>query len=653
MCGIAGVRTGRAGQNALRELIGDMTRRLAHRGPDSEGVWLDVMNGIALGHRRLAIIDPSPAGRQPMMSRCGRYVITYNGEIYNYQELRRELPAGVASSSSDTEVLLDCLSARGIDATLARLNGMFAFGLWDRLTQSLVLVTDRLGEKPMYHATIGRDVVFASELKALEAHAAFDGEMDDVALSLYLRTGYVAAPHSIYKGVFRLEPGTIATYRRGSAAPDVRRYWSPPAPNTAHTRYDNQDAAVEQLDELLSDSVRLRLRSDVPLGVFFSGGIDSTAVLARARRATSGRLTAFTVAFDEADYNEAAHARRLAERLDCDHVEATLTFADALAIIPELPSIYDEPFGDASGVATHLLAKTTSRQVTVALAGDGGDELFGGYRRYHWAQSLWPFWRGGQGPVRRATLRACGAAASAARSLRSRRPSVSRIATRLDRITGCLAARDTVELNEQLTAQTDAIGFLTGPEPLVLRPQMLAGSRGELLEQLMWLDVTDYLPNDLLVKVDRATMAVGLEARMPFLDHRLVEWALSLPVDLRLRGTVGKWILKQLLYREIPRRLIDRPKQGFALPIAGWLRGPLRDWSEDLLNLDRLRDQPLINGAVARAQWREHLAGVRDWRHSLWPLLVFLAWDRSARERRIRRAWRDAATSFLPAVAVH
>jgi asparagine synthase (glutamine-hydrolysing) len=652
MCGIAGVWTGRPDQNALRELIGGMTRRLAHRGPDSAGVWLDVTNGIALGHRRLAIIDPSPAGRQPMTSRCGRYVITYNGEIYNYQELRRDLP-GVTSSSSDTEVLLDCLSARGIEATLAQLNGMFAFGLWDRLTQSLVLVTDRLGEKPLYHAAIGRDVVFASELKALGAHAAFAGELDETALSMYLSKAYVPAPHSIYKGVFKLEPGTIATYRRGSAAPDVRRYWSPPTPKMARARYDNPDAAIEQLDELLGDSVRLRLRSDVPLGVFFSGGIDSTAVLARARQATSGRLTTFTVAFEEADYNEAEYARELAARLDCDHVEATLTFADALAIIPDLPSIYDEPFGDASGVATHLLAKMTRRRVTVALAGDGGDELFGGYRRYRWAHSLWPFWRGGQGPVRRLSLRACGAAASAARSLRSRRPSVARIATRLDRIAGCLAARDTVELNERLTAQTDAIGFLAGPEPLVLRPQMLPGSRGEMLEQLMWLDVNDYLPHDLLVKVDRATMAVGLEARMPFLDHRLVEWALSLPVDLRLRGSVGKWILKRLLYRDIPRHLLDRPKQGFALPVAEWLRGPLRDWAEDLLSVDRLRDQPLINGAAACAQWREHVTGVRDWRHSLWPLLVFLAWDRSARERRIRRAWQDAANSFMPAVAVH
>ena len=585
-----------------------------------------------------------------MVSRCGRYVITYNGEIYNYQELRRDLPGGaISSSSSDTEVLLECLSTRGIDATLAQLNGMFAFGVWDRLTHSLVLVTDRLGEKPLYYATIGRDFVFASELKAFDAHSAFAPELDEVAVSLYLKTGYVPAPRSIYKGVFKLEPGTIATYRRDSAAPHVRRYWSPPAPGTTRARYSSPEAAVEQLDTLLSDAVRLRLRSDVPLGVFFSGGIDSTAVLARARQATSGRLTAFTVAFEEARYSEADSARRLAARLDCDHVEATLTFADALAIIPDLPSIYDEPFGDASGIATHLLARMTRQHVTVALAGDGGDELFCGYWRYRWAKSLWPVWRGAPGPVRRSTLRACDAAARAVRSLRSRHPAVSRAATRLDRISRCLASRDTVELNQRLTAQTDAAGFLAVPEPRLEQPPMVAGSCSEMLQQLMWLDVTDYLPNDLLVKVDRATMAVGLEARLPFLDHRLVEWAASLPLDLRLRGTVGKWILKRLLYRDIPRHLLDRPKQGFALPIAEWLRGPLRDWSEDLLSVERLRDQPLIAAAVVRAQWREHVAGIRDWRHSLWPLLVFLAWDRSARES--RRARLDAA-AFLPAVAV-
>lgn len=634
MCGIAGVRTLSSDRARLQDLIGRMTRRLAHRGPDGEGIWLDGPNGIALGHRRLAIIDLSAAGRQPMMSRCGRYVVTYNGELYNYQELRRDLPVGQVSSSSDTEVLLECISAWGIDAALRRFNGMFAFGLWDRLTHTLSLVTDRIGEKPLYYATIGSDVVFASELKAIETHEAFAGELDEAALGLYLKKGFVPAPRSIYKKVFKLEPGSIASYHRQSA-PDIRRYWSPPQRDGRVVRQD-PETAVEQLEQLLNDSVRLRLRADVPLGVFFSGGIDSTAVLARARSVSTGRVTAFTVGFEESTANEAPHAKRLAEHLDCEYVEATLTSRDALSIIPDLASIYDEPFGDASSVATCLLARVARRHVTVALSGDGGDELFGGYRRYRWAQRMWPFLGSTTTAARSGSLRMLRGLAKTTRSLASVHPGLPRFSTRLDRVSQCLAAGDTTTLYERLTAQADGGAFLSSPSVDAETPRMAAASRDEMLEQLMWLDMTDYLPNDILVKIDRATMAVALETRLPFLDHRLAEWASSLQVDLKLRGHVGKWLVKQMLYRRVPRQLLDRPKQGFALPVAAWLRGPLREWAEDLLRPERLREQPLISTVAVRRQWDEHVAGLRDWRHSLWPLLMFLAWERRVRQDRIR-----------------
>jgi asparagine synthase (glutamine-hydrolysing) len=641
MCGIVGVRSESGDGLRLQGLIGGMTRRLAHRGPDSDGVWLDQPNGIALGHTRLAIIDLSAAGRQPMTSRSGRYVITYNGELYNYRELRRDLPAGHISSSSDTEVLLECISAWGIHAALKRFNGMFAFGLWDRLTQTLSLATDRMGEKPLYYATIGPDIVFASELKALEVHDAFAGELDESALGLYLQKGFVPAPRSIYKNVFKLEPGSIAAFRR-EAAVEVRRYWSAPQPSGRIMSRD-PETAIESLEEILSDSVRLRLRADVPVGVFFSGGIDSTAVLARARRVSTGRVTAFTVGFEESNANEAPHARRLAEHLDCEYVEATLTSRDALSIIPDLASIYDEPFGDPSSVATCLLARMAKQHVTVALSGDGADELFGGYWRYRWAQQLWPLLGRTPAAARLGTSRMLHGLARATRALASVHPAVPRFSTRLGRVSQCLASTDTATLYEGLTAQVDGAAFLSSPGAHAEARWTRATSRDQMLEQLMWLDTTDYLPNDILVKVDRATMAVALEARLPFLDHRLVEFAMSLPVDLRLRGRVGKWIVKQMLYRDIPRRLIDRPKQGFSLPVAEWLRDPLRDWAEDLLRVERLREQPLISAVAVRRQWSEHLTGLRDWQYSLWPLLMFLAWERRVRQGRIRSDRADDA----------
>ena len=634
MCGIAGVRSASIDRDYPRLLAAAMTRRLAHRGPDDSGMWTDPWRGVAFGHRRLAVIDPTPAGKQPMVSPSGRFVITYNGEIYNYRELAQQLSSAPAHASSDTAVLLACFDEWGLEDTLNRVNGMFAFGLFDRWTGNLFLATDRLGEKPLYYAMFRHDLLFASELKALTVHEGFDGSIDAVALDQYLKKGFVSAPRSIYRHVSKLPPGSLAVCRR-DGRPEIQRYWLPPVPRADHDVQVNPREAVERLDDLLGDSVRLRLRSDVPLGVFFSGGIDSTAILAQARRAASGPITAFTIDFDEADHSEAAHARAIANYLGCDHVSATLSSSDALAIIPELPAMYDEPFGDASSIGVCLLARVARRHVTVALGGDGGDELFCGYLRYQWANRFWPLWKDAPSQLRRAAKGAFSAS-SAALSLMPWLPSrVSRLATRLERISDCLSSRDTEALYQHLTAQPDAARFLLQASTEVASRHTVPTSRDELLAQMMWLDTTDYLPNDILVKVDRATMAVGLEARLPMLDYRLVEWASSLPANVRLRGGVGKWVLKQLLYRDIPRPLLDRPKQGFALPVATWLRGPLREWAEDLLADRNLQACPILDAVEVRRQWTDHLGRRRDWRHSLWPLLMFLAWERHMRETRV------------------
>jgi asparagine synthase (glutamine-hydrolysing) len=584
-----------------------------------------------------------------MVSPSGRFVITCNGEIYNYTELLQQLPSAAvnASSSSDTGVFLAGLDEWGLDDTLTRVNGSFAFALWDRWTGTLFLATDRLGEKPLYYGTFGADLVFASELKALTVHERFDGAIDAIALDECLKKGFVSAPRSIYRHISKLPAGSVAVCRR-DASPEVRRYWSPPMPRADHDLDVNPREAVEQLDDLLTDSVRLRLRSGVPVGVFYSGGTDSTAILTRARRASTAPITAFTIDFEEADHTEAAHARAIANYLGCDHVEATFSRADALAIIPELPAMYDEPFGDASTIAQCLLARVARSHVTVALGGDGGGELFCGYLRYQWANRFWPLWKDAPSQVRRAAKGAFSASSAALALLPWLPPRVSRLARRLERISDGLSSNDTEALYRHLTAQPDAARFMLEAANEAASRQPVPTSRDELLAQLMWLDTTDYLPNDLLVKIDRATMAVGLEARLPMLDYRLVEWASSLPANVRLRGRVGKWVLKQLLYRDIPRPLIDRPKNAFSLPVAAWMRGPLREWAEDLLGERSLQTYPMLDAVEVRRQWAEHIGCRRDWRHSLWPLLMFLSWERYMRETRVISS---SARTRLSAVA--
>ena len=647
MCGIAGIRSASIDRDYPRLVTAAMTRRLVHRGPDDFGIWTDPWRGVAFGHRRLAVIDPTPSGKQPMVSPSGRFAITCNGEIYNYRELLQQLPPADGSRSSDTSVLLSCFDHWGLEDTLKRVNGRFAFAAWDRWTGTLFLATDRLGEKPLYHASFGSDVVFASELKALTVHERFDGSIDAVALDQYLKKGFVSAPRSIYKQISRLLPGSLAVCRRDGSL-DSRQYWSAPVPRADHDVEVNSREAVERLDSLLTDSVRLRMRSDVPVGVFFSGGTDSTAILARARQASTGRITAFTIDFEESDHSEAAHARAVASHLECDHVEATLSRAEALAIIPELPAVFDEPFGDASSLMQCLLARVASSHVSVALAGDGGGELFCGSLRYHWANRFWPLWKDAPLHVRRAAKGAF-IASSAALSLLPWLPRrVSRLARRLERISDGLSSTDTEALYQHLTAQPDAARFLLQAATEAESRQPVPATRDELLAQLMWLDTTDYLPNDILVKIDRATMAVGLEARLPMLDYRLVEWASSLPANVRLRGGVGKWVLKQLVSRDIPRALLDRPKQAFSLPVAAWMRGPLREWAEELLAERNLQDYPILDASEVRRQWMEHLGRRRDWRHSLWPLLMFLSWERHMREARVIPS---SARSRLAAVA--
>ena len=533
MCGIAGIRSASIDRDYPRLVAAAMTRRLVHRGPDDFGIWTDPWRGVAFSHRRLAVVDRTPSGKQPMVSPSGRFAITCNGEIYNQRELLQQVPTADGARSSDTAVLLSCFDHWGLEETLQRVNGRFAFAAWDRWTGTLFLATDRLGEKPLYYASFGSDVVFASELKALTVHERFDGTLDSIAFDQYLKKGFVSAPRSIYKHISKLSPGSLAVCRRDGTL-DSQQYWSAPVPRADHDVEVNSCEAVERLDSLLTDSVRLRMRSDVPVGVFFSGGTDSTAILARACQASSGRIIAFTIDFEESDHSEAAHARAIASYLECDHVEATLSRAEALAIIPELPAVFDEPFGDASSLMHCLLAPVARSHVSVALGGDGGGELFCGSLRYHWANRFWPLWN------------------------------------------------------------------------------------------------------------------VGLEARLPMLDYRLVEWASSLPANVRLRSDVGKWVLKQLVSRDIPPPLLERPKQAFSLPVAAWMRGPLRAWAEELLAERNLQDYPSLDAPEVRRQWAEHVGRRRDWRQSLWPLLMFLSWERHMREARVIPS---SARSRLAAVA--
>jgi asparagine synthase (glutamine-hydrolysing) len=641
MCGIAGIMFYRGTE--YTRIVSGMAERIRYRGPDNSGVWGDFNYGLALGHVRLSILDLSPAGHQPMESASGRYVIAFNGEIYNHLELRGQLAGLSWRGHSDTETLLAAFETWGVEKTLQATAGMFALALWDRVEQRLILARDRIGEKPLYYGWSNGTFLFASELKALEAYPDWRGEIDRGALALFMRYAYVPLPYSIYTGIRKLLPGTYATIAFTCAAgywPEPTPYWSAAAVARQTRRCDWTDSMAEdELNRLLSGAVKGQMIADVPLGAFLSGGIDSSIVVALMQAHSSRPVKTFTLGFGEDDYNEAPGAKAVAEYLGTDHTEFYVSPADALAVIPLLPSMYDEPFGDSSAIPTHLVARLAKQQVTVALSGDGGDELFGGYNRYSWGRLIWN--RIARVPVSIRSLMGCAMRALSPDQwdrlgglLRPGLPDAFHMTTLGDKIHKLASIVDVdsqAELYRRLISQhRDPASLVVGSHeaPIWADDQARQVAKQDFSEQMMFHDLVGYLTDDILAKLDRAAMAVSLETRVPLLDHRVVEFAWSLPLSMKIRTeSQGKWLLRQVLYRYVPKHLVERPKMGFGIPLDSWLRGSLRDWAEALLDESRLRHEGYFDPAPIRKKWQEHISGRRNWQYWLWNVLMFQAWS--------------------------
>lgn len=639
MCGIAGLIDPAAGlgDEALQDAARTMADTLWHRGPDDGGTWADPESGLGLGFRRLAILDLTDAGHQPMHSASGRYVVVFNGEIYNHRELRRDLD-GPWRGHSDTEVMLAAFTRWGVEEATRRFNGMFAFALWDRERRVLTLGRDRLGEKPLYYGTVGRTFAFGSELKALRAIPGFSATPDRDALALFLRHGYIPAPYSAYQGIAKLPPGHLLDVREGCPG-TPRAYWS--AREAAQKGLQepfqgSRTEAREALHQLLRDAVRLRLEADVPLGAFLSGGIDSSLVVALMQEQRSDPVRTFTIGFAEQGYDEAPHARAVAGHLGTEHTELYVTPDQALAVVPQLARMYDEPFSDSSQIPTHLVSALARRDVTVSLSGDGGDELFGGYSRYAQLDVLWrrlsrvpaPLRRAAAAGVRRVPTRAWDAAFRAAGPVLPPRGRVAQPGGKLHHLAASFGRSTAEDVYLQMVSLWDdpaslVLGATEHPTALTDRR---AGIDADPVLRVMQLDAVSYLPDDILAKVDRAAMAVSLETRVPLLDHRVYELAWSLPADYRYAGGTGKRLLREVLRQYVPDALIDRPKMGFGVPIGSWLRGPLRPWAEELLDERRLRDQGLLDPGPVRAAWEGHLSGAVDEKYRLWAVLLLQAW---------------------------
>ncbi len=637
MCGIAGVAAWMSVPELQVQVLA-MANQLIHRGPDDSGAWFDAASGVGLGHRRLSVIDVSHAGHQPMISTSHRYVVAYNGEIYNYEAIRTELQAaGLAPawrSHSDTEVLLAGFDAWGVPATLRKTIGMFAIALWDRQTRTLTLARDRLGEKPLYYGLVAGCLRFASELKALRRGVESELSIDREAVSEFMRFGYVPAPRSIYQGVFKLPPGHWLSLRSADDIAAPQAYWT--ADNAAPTTLREQLAArsdaelTDVLHDRLRDAVGLQMVSDVPLGAFLSGGVDSSTVVALMQSQSERPVRTFTIGFEEGAFDEAPYARAVARHLGTEHTELRVSATAAADLIGELPSIYDEPFADSSQIPTTLVARLTRQHVTVSLSGDGGDELFAGYPRYPTTAAVWQRIQRQPPPLRALMAGVLGSFSPRTwDTLHARLPGGGREGVngrRIHRVAQLLRARSVGEAYVRLMSHwqpEDAV--VLGAAQTRAGPRLWAEGETPVAAMRRW-DLAQYLPDDLLVKVDRASMSASLESRAPFLDHRVVELALALPERVLIRGGIGKWLLREVLDRYVPRRLIERPKAGFEIPLGEWLRGPLRPWAESLLEPGQIARAGYLDPAVVTRAWRQHLSGAFDRGHLLWNVLMFQAW---------------------------
>lgn len=657
MCGLTGLLSTMPSIDITKQ-VNKMTSLLVHRGPNNEGFW--TKGNIGLGHRRLSIVDLSTAGTQPMSSNCGRYILVYNGEIYNHQQLRHLLEKEGAVTNwrghSDTETLLAAIAYWGIDNALYRSRGMFALALWDQEKKSLSLARDRIGEKPLYWGWAGKDLIFASELKALRAHPDCPNKICNEALNQYLRFMYIPAPRSIHRNIFKLEPGTILTVdslpptvppknpiRPGGihGSITIRRYWdlNSEIKKGANNKIEDKHEAISTMERVLGNAVNRQMMSDVPLGAFLSGGVDSSTIVALMQSQSSRPVQTFTIGFNESDYDESAHAAVVAKYLGTDHTKLSVTDEDARKIIPDLPWLYDEPFADSSQIPTHLICRAARQHVTVAMSGDGGDELFGGYNRYIHGPRLWQLMFLLPLPLRRIignvlqniSEHSWDKFGSAYNHIRPASAGISNLGIKVHRLGERMSFMKNLD-----DLHFNMVSSWIEPEKLFI--DKVSEPTSQLNDKLpefgledpamrmMLQDMRSYLPDDILCKVDRAAMGVSLETRTPFLDPDVISLSSRLPMDMKIRKGQGKWALRQVLYQHVPREIIDRPKGGFMIPIGLWIRGPLRDWTNDLLSTDRLQNDGIFNPEIIQHTLNEHLSGRKDWTSRLWPILMFQAW---------------------------
>jgi asparagine synthase (glutamine-hydrolysing) len=642
MCGILGALSLKNNE-VVNQAVEQGCTLLKHRGPDGSGIWMDTDAGVILGHVRLAILDLSEAGYQPMQSHCKRYQIVFNGEIYNHLELRKKLDISTHNKwigHSDTETLLVCISEWGLDKTLESITGMFAFALWDHETKQLYLVRDRFGEKPLYYGWVNDSFVFGSELKIFKIFPFWENSINTKALSLFLRYNYIPAPYSIYDNVWKLPAGSYLKVSKkdlvNHSCDNPIKYWDAckvavqASENPLQFKDDTE--AIDALDSILQKSVKAQMLSDVPVGAFLSGGIDSSMIVALMQKQSSVPVKTFSIGFKDNNYNEAVYAKDVATYLGTDHTELMVSPSDALNVIPKLPLIYDEPFADSSQIPTYLLAKLTRQEVTVSLSGDAGDELFGGYTRYQHTQNIVNKLKNVPTSVKSIVsgIENCipkkytNQFIDSFSSLFQQQFQTS-YSNKFNRFVKLLNSKNEIDAYNELLAYWDPSEIMKNETDRKVDSSSIPLSLNAI-EQMMLFDTINYLPDDILVKVDRAAMAVSLETRIPFLDHKVYEFAWQLPFQYKIRNGNSKWLLRQLLYRYVPENLIDRPKMGFGVPIDSWLRGPLKDWAADLLDESKIREQGFFKAEVISKRWNDHITGRRNWHFQLWTVLMFQQW---------------------------